>query len=174
MVGEIRDSETAQIAIQAALTGHLVFTTVHANSAFDVIGRFTHMGVDPYSFVSALNGVVAQRLLRLTCPHCGVAYQPSAVEIADSGIADIRGYRFRRGKGCGECRGTGYHGRVAVAELLLLNDELRELIVAKAPIRLLKEAARKSGTRFLREVALDLVRRGETSLEEANRVTFVS
>jgi general secretion pathway protein E len=174
MVGEIRDPETAQIAIQAALTGHLVFTTVHANSAFDVIGRFTHMGVDPYSFVSALNGVVAQRLLRLTCPRCSVAHLPSAAEIADSGIEDAHDYNFRQGKGCGECRGTGYRGRKAVAELLLLNDELRELIVAREPIRKLKEAAKRNGTRFLREAALDLVRRGETSLEEANRVTFVA
>jgi general secretion pathway protein E len=174
MVGEIRDPETAQIAIQAALTGHLVFTTVHANSAFDVIGRFTHMGVDPYSFVSALNGVVAQRLLRLTCPRCSAAHQPSAAEIADSGIEDASGYDFRQGRGCGECRGTGYRGRKAVAELLLLNDELRELIVAREPIRKFKEAAKKNGTRFLREAALDLVRRGETSLEEANRVTFVA
>ena len=174
MVGEIRDPETAQIAIQAALTGHLVFTTVHANSAFDVIGRFLHMGVDPYSFVSALNGVVAQRLLRLTCPHCSVPYAPSAQEIADAGIGNAHDYNFRQGKGCGECRGTGYRGRKAVAELLLLDDELRELIVAREPIRRLKEAAKKSGTRFLREAALDLVRRGETSLEEANRVTFVA
>jgi general secretion pathway protein E len=174
MVGEIRDPETAQIAIQAALTGHLVFTTVHANSAFDVIGRFTHMGVDPHSFVSALNGVVAQRLLRLTCPRCSAPHQPAAAELADAGIKDPQRYRFRQGKGCPECRGTGYRGRKAVAELLLLNDELRELIIAKAPLRLLKEAAWKCGTRFLREAALDLVRCGETSLEEADRVTFAA
>jgi general secretion pathway protein E len=174
MVGEIRDPETAQIAIQAALTGHLVFTTVHANSVFDVIGRFTHMGVDPYAFVSALNGVVAQRLLRLNCPHCSVAHQPTAAELTDSGIEDAAGYKFRQGKGCGECRGTGYRGRKAAAEIMQLNDDLRELIIARAPIRALKEAARKNGTRFLRDAALDLVRRGETSLEEANRVTFVA
>ncbi len=174
MVGEIRDPETAQIAIQAALTGHLVFTTVHANNAFDVIGRFAHMGVDPYSFVAALNGVIAQRLLRLTCPHCSAPIQPGAADLADAGIEDAQHYDFRQGRGCGECRGTGYRGRKAVAELLQLNDELRELIVAKAPIRLLKEAAKKTGTRFLRDAALELVRRGETSLEEANRVTFVA
>ncbi len=174
MVGEIRDPETAQIAIQAALTGHLVFTTVHANNAFDVIGRFTHMGVDPYSFVSALNGVVAQRLLRLNCPHCRAPHRPSAAELADSGITDPANYNFRQGKGCNECRGTGYRGRKAIAELLLLNDDLRELIVAREPLRRLKEAAKKTGTRFLREAALDLVRTGQTSLEEANRVTFVA
>lgn len=174
MVGEIRDGETAQIAVQAALTGHLVLTTVHANSAFDVIGRFAHMGVDAYSFVSALNGVVAQRLLRLVCPHCRTTQIPDAEVIADSGIDAPGGYDFRVGRGCGECRGTGYRGRKAVAELLVLNDELRELIVAREPIRRLKEAAHRSGTRFLREAALDLVRRGETSLEEANRVTFVA
>jgi general secretion pathway protein E len=174
MVGEIRDPETAQIAVQAALTGHLVLTTVHANSAFDVIGRFAHMGVDPYSFVSALNGVVAQRLLRLNCPRCVAAQAPSALEIEDAGIVAPAEFRFRLGRGCGECRGTGYRGRKAVAELLVLDDELREMIVAREPIRRLKEAAQRSGTRFLREAALDLVRRGETSLEEANRVTFVA
>jgi general secretion pathway protein E len=174
MVGEIRDPETAQIAVQAALTGHLVLTTVHANSAFDVIGRFAHMDVDPYSLVSALNGVVAQRLLRLVCPRCSAAHRPHDDQLADAGIEMPDDYDFRLGTGCGECRGTGYRGRKAVAELLLLNDELRELIVAREPIRRLKDAAHRSGTLFLREAALDLVRRGETSLEEANRVTFVA
>lgn len=176
MVGEIRDSETAQIAIQAALTGHLVFTTVHANNVFDVIGRFSHMGVDPYSFVSALNGIVAQRLVRLLCPHCAVDERPDDAAIAESGIAadDAKHYRFRSGKGCGQCRGSGYRGRNAIAEILLLNDEIRELIVAQEPIRRIKEAARNNGTRFLREAALDMVRQGLTSLEEANRVTIVA
>ncbi len=176
MVGEIRDSETAQIAIQAALTGHLVFTTVHANNVFDVIGRFSHMGVDPYSFVSALNGIVAQRLVRLLCSHCAVDERPDDAAIAQSGIAadDAKHYRFRSGKGCGQCRGSGYRGRNAIAEILLLNDEIRELIVAQEPIRRIKEAARNNGTRFLREAALDMVRQGLTSLEEANRVTIVA
>lgn len=176
MVGEIRDSETAQIAIQAALTGHLVFTTVHANNVFDVIGRFSHMGVDPYSFVSALNGIVAQRLVRLLCSHCAVDERPDDAAIAESGIAadDAKHYRFRSGKGCGQCRGSGYRGRNAIAEILLLNDEIRELIVAQEPIRRIKEAARNNGTRFLREAALDMVRQGLTSLEEANRVTIVA
>lgn len=174
MVGEIRDGETAQIAVQAALTGHLVLTTVHANSAFDVIGRFAHMGVDPYSFVSALNGVVAQRLMRLICPACSAPYRPDPEALNEAGMTAEAGDDFRVGRGCGECRGTGYRGRKAVAELLLLNDELRELIVAREPIRQLKEAARRNGTRFLRDAALDLVRRGETNLEEANRVTFVA
>jgi len=176
MAGEIRDSETAQIAIQAALTGHLVFTTVHANNVFDVIGRFSHMGVDPYSFVSALNGIVAQRLVRLLCSHCAVDERPDDAAIAESGIAtdDARHYRFRSGKGCGQCRGSGYRGRNAIAEILLLNDEIRELIVAQEPIRRIKEAARNNGTRFLREAALDMVRQGLTSLEEANRVTIVA
>lgn len=176
MVGEIRDAETAQIAIQAALTGHLVFTTVHANNVFDVIGRFSHMGVDPYSFVSALNGIVAQRLVRLLCAHCAVEERPDAALIAESGIAveDADHYRFRGGKGCGQCRGSGYRGRNAIAEILLLNDEIRELIVAQEPIRRIKEAARNNGTRFLREAALDMVKQGLTSLEEANRVTIVA
>jgi general secretion pathway protein E len=176
MVGEIRDAETAQIAIQSALTGHLVFTTVHANNVFDVLGRFAHMGVDPYSFVSALNGILAQRLVRVICPQCGVAERPSTAALADAGLAliDTSGFHFRLGRGCGHCRGTGYKGRKAIAEVLHLSDEIRELIVERAPIRRIKEAARAAGTRFLRESAVDMVRRGETTLEEINRVTFVS
>jgi general secretion pathway protein E len=175
MVGEIRDPETAQIAIQSALTGHLVFTTVHANNVFDVLGRFTHMGVDPYAFVSALNGILAQRLVRVNCPHCAEDDRPSPDLINDSGLAgvDLSGYRFRAGRGCGQCRGTGYKGRKAIAEVLSLNDEIRELIVERAPIRKIKEAAVTHGTRFLRESALDLVRAGETTLAEVNRVTLV-
>jgi general secretion pathway protein E len=149
MVGEIRDPETAEIAIQSALTGHLVYTTVHANNAFDVLGRFMHMGVDPYNLVSALNAVLAQRLVRIYCRNC-------------------------RSRGCNECRGTGFKGRKAIAELLVLNDELRELIIARAPARKLKDAARAAGTVALREAALRLVDNGETSMEEINRVTFVA
>jgi general secretion pathway protein E len=149
MVGEIRDPETAEIAVQSALTGHLVYTTVHANNAIDVLGRFQHMGVDTYNLVSALNGVLAQRLVRITCISC-------------------------KGKGCADCRGTGFKGRKAIGELLVLNDELRELIVARAPARKLKEAARAAGTIPLRDAALALVQAGETTLEEINRVTFVA
>jgi general secretion pathway protein E len=176
MIGEIRDPETAQIAVQSALTGHLVFTTVHANNVFDVIGRFLHMGLDPYSFVSALNGVAAQRLVRITCTHCAVEQQPSAALLAESGIAgeDVRSWQFRTGKGCGQCRGTGYRGRKAIAETLTLNDQMRELISSRQPVRAVKEAARALGTRTLREAALELVARGETTLEEVNRVTFVA
>jgi len=175
MVGEIRDAETAQIAIQAALTGHLVFTTVHANNVFDVLGRFTHMGIDAYNFAAALNGVVAQRLIRLNCPHCSAPYSPSDEELHASGLTreETRDFKFMMGRGCGQCRGTGYRGRSAVAELMVLNDELREMIVARAPIRTLKDAARRNGTRFLREAAVELAARGRTSLEEINRVTFV-
>jgi len=176
MVGEIRDAETAQIAVQAALTGHLVFTTVHANNVFDVIGRFLHMEVDPYNLVSALNGVVAQRLIRTLCPACNTTGAPSAQELADADIdpAASAGWTFHQAVGCGACRGTGYRGRRAIAELLVLNDEIRELIISRAPIRQLKDAARRGGTRSLRESAIDLVRDGITSLEEANRVTFVA
>lgn len=175
MVGEIRDSETAQIAVQSALTGHLVFTTVHANNVFDVIGRFLNMEVDPYSFVSALNVVLAQRLVRLNCPQCSALERPSAELLAESRLApdEVDGMQFSRGHGCGACRGTGYKGRKAVSEMLTLSDEIRELIVARAPIRHVKEAARKAGTRYLRESALELVRRGETTLQEINRVTAV-
>jgi general secretion pathway protein E len=149
MVGEIRDSETAEIAVQSALTGHLVFTTVHANNVFDVIGRFMHMGVDTFNLCSALNAVMAQRLVRVLCRSCS-------------------------GTGCAECRGSGFRGRKAIAELMILNDELRELIVARAPARKLKEAARAAGTGSLREAALSLVERGETTAEEIDRVTSVA
>jgi general secretion pathway protein E len=176
LVGEIRDAETAQIAVQAALTGHLVFTTVHANSVFDVIGRFTHMGVDAYSLVSALNGVMAQRLVRLNCPHCTESVEPDAQLLSDSNLTpdEVRDFDFRAGRGCGQCRGSGFRGRNAIAELLVLNDKLREMIVAKEPVSSVKEAARSKGTRFLREAAVDLVRQGKTSLQEINRVTFVA
>lgn len=174
LVGEIRDPETAQIAVQSALTGHMVFTSVHANNTFDVIGRFMHMGVDPYSFVSSLSGVVAQRLLRQNCPHCSDPETPDEELLRESGISDPQSYQFRTGRGCTQCRGTGYRGRRAIAEVLRLTDEIRELIIGRATIRALKAQARSEGTRFLRDVALDLVRQGHTSLEEANRVTFVA
>jgi general secretion pathway protein E len=170
MVGEIRDGETAQIAVQAALTGHLVLTTVHANNVFDVLGRFTHMGVDPYSLVAALNGIVAQRLVRVNCPDCARDHAPDAALLAASGIGETDGLRFRAGCGCALCRGTGFKGRKAVAEVLILDDELREMIVEREPVRRIKEAAYLKGTRLLRDVGLDLVRRGETTLQELNRV----
>jgi general secretion pathway protein E len=176
MVGEIRDPETANIAVQSALTGHLVFTTVHANNVFDVIGRFVHMNVDLYGFVSALNAILAQRLVRLVCSHCAEDEPASEELLAESGLQekDVSTWRFRLGRGCRECRGTGYKGRKAIAELMILNDELRELITGRAPLRELKEAAQRAGTRFLREAAFDAVRKGETTLQEINRVTFVS
>ncbi|HTD05061.1 GspE/PulE family protein [Undibacterium sp.] len=174
MVGEIRDRETAEIAVQSALTGHLVLTTVHANNVFDVFGRFSHMGLDPYAFVSALNGIWAQRLVRLNCPHCTTPYEPAGQELARVGLqrADVANYRFQRGKGCGDCRGTGYKGRRAIAEILTLNDEIRELIIEKRPVRHIKEAAYNSGTRSLRQVALSMVKAGDTTLEEIKRVTL--
>ena len=176
MVGEIRDPETANIAVQSALTGHLVFTTVHANNVFDVIGRFMHMNVDLYSFVSALNAILAQRLVRLVCPHCAEEVQPEAALLRESGLdaAALRDYRFRIGRGCRECRGAGFKGRKAIAELLILNDDLRELIAQRAPVRQIREAARANGTRFLREAAFEAVKNGETTLQEINRVTFVA
>ena len=176
MVGEIRDSETANIAVQSALTGHLVFTTVHANNVFDVIGRFMHMNVDLYGFVSALNAILAQRLVRMVCPHCAEPAVPGAELLEESGLtqAKTKGWKFVAGRGCRECRGAGYKGRRAIAELMILNDELRELITGRAPVRQLKEAAVRHGTRLLREAALDAVRQGETTLQEINRVTFVN
>ncbi len=174
MVGEIRDRETAEIAVQSALTGHLVLTTVHANNVFDVFGRFNHMGIDPYAFVSALNGIWAQRLMRVNCPHCREdAPTPDDAELASVGLtrADVADFRFMRGKGCPHCRGSGYKGRRSIAEILILNDELRELVVDKRPIRQIKAAAHANGTRSLRHAALMLVRAGDSTLEEVRRVT---
>ncbi|MDI1308938.1 MAG: GspE/PulE family protein [Methylotenera sp.] len=173
MVGEIRDAETAQIAVQSALTGHLVLTTVHANNVFDVIGRFTNMQVDPYSFVSAINGILAQRLVRINCHHCAVPDTPDSALMTKSGLTQSQAteFNFKKGQGCGQCHGTGYKGRKAIAELLCFNDEIRELIVTREPVRKVKEAARANGTRSMREAALDLVKRGETTLQEINRVT---
>ena len=175
MVGEIRDAETAQIAVQAALTGHLVFTTVHANNVFDVIGRFLHMGVDPYNLVSALKGVVAQRLLRLNCPDCAEPSTPTPELLADSGIPlqASAGFRFMKGAGCGSCRGTGYRGRRAVGEVLRLNEELADLIASRATGPAIRAAAVRAGLCTMREASLRLVREGLTTLEEVNRVTAV-
>ena len=173
MVGEIRDRETAEIAVQSALTGHLVLTTVHANNAFDVFGRFAHMGIDPYAFVSALNGVWAQRLVRVNCPHCSADYTPSDAELARVQLSriQVRDFRFRQGAGCGDCRGSGYKGRRLIAEVLVLNDEIRELVLARAPIRQIKEAAKRNGTRSLRDAGLDQVAAGNTTLADIARVT---
>jgi general secretion pathway protein E len=172
MVGEIRDPETAQIAVQAALTGHLVFSTVHANSAFDVIGRFMHMGLDLYSVVSALNGVMAQRLMRTNCPHCTRPFIPSRDQLARLGLAATHGHAYARGHGCASCRHTGYKGRTATMELLALDDELRDLIVARAPMGRLKQAARERGMSSLRDAAIAAVCRGATTFEELERVTL--
>ncbi len=176
MVGEIRDPETAQIAIQSALTGHLVFTTVHANNVFDVLGRFIHMGVDAYAFVSALNGILAQRLMRVVCEQCAESVQPPRSLLDESGVSAVATatYNFRAGRGCLHCRGSGYRGRKAIGELLVLNDEIREAFIARVPVRQLKELAVASGVRFIRDAALDLVRNGETTLEEVNRVTTMA
>jgi general secretion pathway protein E len=167
LVGEIRDPETAQIAVQAALTGHLVFSTVHANHAFDVVGRFMHMGLDLYNVVSALNAVLAQRLMRRLCEHCAQPDTPTPAERALLGDAPAT---LRRARGCPHCRGTGYRGRLAVAELLLLDDELRDLIAARAPLQRIKLAARERGMRPLRADALALVQRGGSTFEELERV----
>jgi general secretion pathway protein E len=173
MVGEIRDPETAQIAIQSALTGHLVFTTVHANNVFDVVSRFVHMGADPYSLVAALSGVLAQRLIRVVCAQCAEPYTLPRRLIEESGVTIVGG-SFRKGQGCGHCRGTGYRGRKAVGELLVLSDDMREAIINKAPVRQLKELAQRSGVKLLRQAALEMVRQGHTTLEEVNRVTVMA
>lgn len=174
LVGEIRDADTAQIAIQSALTGHLVFTSVHANNVFDVLGRFIHMNVDTHSFVSALNGVLAQRLVRIVCPKCAVPTEPDAQVLASFGAhaAALAGRSFMHGYGCSHCRGSGYKGRRAIGELLRMNDELRELIIARAPIRVIKETAQAAGTRLMRDAAVDAALAGVTTLEEVARVTF--
>jgi len=175
MVGEIRDAETAQIAIQSALTGHLVFTTVHANNVVDVIGRFLNMGVEPYNFVSALNCILAQRLVRLICESCRteVHYAPDILEA--SGLDPVQWGKIPlyEGPGCIECAGTGFRGRTAIHELLDLSDRIREMILAKKPTSEIRRAARDEGMRFLRESALDKVRLGMTTLKEINKVTFI-
>ncbi len=172
MVGEIRDDETAQIAVQAALTGHLVFTTVHANNVFDVLGRFLHMGVDAYSFAAALNGIVAQRLLRINCTHCAVDITPTddQLELASLTRTQSKHWQFKAGQGCGHCRGTGFKGREAVAEVLMLDDTLRELIVTRAPTSALKEYAKKLGFKPLNESVLQWLSQGQTTIEEVLRV----
>jgi general secretion pathway protein E len=171
LVGEIRDPETAQIAVQAALTGHLVFSTVHANHAFDVIGRFMHMGLDLYNVVSALNAVLAQRLVRRLCEHCAAPAQAAAEQMAMfTGAALPDTLRLRRAVGCSHCRRTGYRGRLAVAEVLVLDDELRDLIAARAPMQRIKQAAAERGMQRLRHAALGLVGAGATTLEELERV----
>ncbi|MDD1962883.1 GspE/PulE family protein [Pseudomonas sp. 39004] len=176
LVGEIRDPDTAQIAVQSALTGHLVFTTIHANNVFDVIGRFSQMQVDPYSFVSALNAILAQRLIRLACPHCATACEADDETLQASGLtrAAVAGWTFVRAQGCGQCRGSGYRGRSAIAELLHLDDDLRQMIVERRPLSQIKTLACQRGLRLLRASALDLVREGRTTLEEINRVTFIA
>jgi type II secretory ATPase GspE/PulE/Tfp pilus assembly ATPase PilB-like protein len=175
MVGEIRDPETAQIAIQSALTGHLVFTTVHANNVFDVLGRFLNMGVEAYQFVSALNCVMAQRLVRKICEACKQPAPVTPDQLIEAAMAPELGqtHVFYEGAGCIECGGTGFKGRMAICELLDLTDHIRELILDKRPISELKRASREQGMRFLRESAVERVMEGTTTLREINKVTFV-
>jgi type IV pilus assembly protein PilB len=175
MVGEIRDTETAQIAINSALTGHLVFTTVHANNVVDVLGRFLNMGVEAYNFVSALNCILAQRLVRLICEFCKKEVHYSDAELEASGMdpEEWRTVPFYEGEGCIECSGTGFRGRTAIHELLELTDNVREMILAKRPSSEIRRAAREEGMHFLRESAIDRVKRGLTTLKEINKVTFI-
>jgi len=175
MVGEIRDQETAQIAIQSALTGHLVFTTVHANNVTDVIGRFINMGVEPYNFVSALNCILAQRLVRVICPNCKKEVQLPPETLREAGLdpQDWAGIAMYEGAGCLECSGSGYHGRTAICELLDLSDRIREMIIDRRPTSEIKRAAKEEGMEFLRESGLARVRAGITTLREINKVTFI-
>jgi type IV pilus assembly protein PilB len=175
MVGEIRDAETAQIAVQSALTGHLVFTTVHANNAFDVIGRFAHMGVDVYSFVSALNCVMAQRLVRMICARCRREARADAELLELSGLDPDRylQHKWVEGAGCEHCNGTGYRGRAAITELLNLSVRVRQMILDRRPAADLQAAAVEEGMVTLRQSAIAKALAGETTLREINRVTFV-
>ncbi|MBX9600745.1 MAG: GspE/PulE family protein [Bryobacteraceae bacterium] len=175
LVGEIRDQETAQIAINAALTGHLVFTTVHANNVLDVLGRFLNMGVEAYNFVSALNCILAQRLVRVICPHCKAPVTYPDDYIVESGLklGDWRGVTFYEGKGCFDCGGTGFRGRTAIHELLDLSERIREMILDKRPSSEIRRVAREEGMTFLRESAIEKVREGVTTLKEINKVTFI-
>lgn len=174
MVGEIRDKETAEIAIQAALTGHLVFTTVHANNVFDVIGRFTHMGIDPFNFVSSLNCVMAQRLVRVLCENCKEEHILNEEELAELGLKKTNKKKVFKACGCEECNDTGYKGRRTIMEFLDLDDEVRDMIGTREKISSIKDYANKHGFTTLRENAVSLLLAGVTSLEEINRVTFVS
>jgi type IV pilus assembly protein PilB len=175
MVGEIRDEDTAQIAVQSALTGHLVFTTVHANNVVDVLGRFLNMKVELYNFVSALNCVLAQRLVRKICPHCREEVRVLPETLREAGLEPdaVKGQVFYEGRGCLECDGTGFHGRMAIAELLDLSDRIRGLILERRPAAEIKRAAKEEGMTFLRDAALDKVFDGSTTLKEINKVTFV-
>jgi type II secretory ATPase GspE/PulE/Tfp pilus assembly ATPase PilB-like protein len=175
LVGEIRDQETAIIAINAALTGHLVFTTVHANNVLDVLGRFLNMGVEPYNFISSLNCILAQRLVRVICPHCRQQVKYDDDFLRESGLdpAKWRSVPFYEGRGCIECSGTGFRGRTAIHELLDLSERIREMILDRRPTSEIKRVAREEGMTFLRESALDRVRQGITTLREANKVTFI-
>lgn len=175
LVGEIRDQETAQIAINSALTGHLVFTTVHANNVVDVLGRFLNMGVEAYNFVSALNCILAQRLVRTICDFCvrTVGYDEETLNLSGLDVSEWRDFEFREGSGCIECGGTGYRGRTAIHELLDLTDPIREIILEKKPASEVRKLAQAEGMQFLRESALDRVRRGLTTLKEINKVTFI-
>jgi type IV pilus assembly protein PilB len=175
LVGEIRDQETAQIAINAALTGHLVFTTVHANNVLDVLGRFLNMGVEPYNFVSALNCILAQRLVRVICPHCRqrVTYDDDYLRESGLDIDEWRSFPFYEGRGCMECSGTGFRGRTAIHELLDLSERIREMILERRATSEIKRVAREDGMTFLRESALDRIRQGITTLREVNKVTFI-
>jgi type IV pilus assembly protein PilB len=174
MIGEIRDQETAQIAIQSALTGHLVFTTVHANNVIDVIGRFLNMGVEPYNFVSSLNCVLAQRLVRLICPACKRPHRPSSEELIQSGLGteEYSNRIYYESSGCLHCNRTGYRGRTAIHELLGLTDNIRDLIVERRPSSEIRRAAQAEGLLSLRASALEKLTAGLTSLREINRVTF--
>ena len=175
MVGEIRDQETAQIAINSALTGHLVFTTVHANNVLDVLGRFLNMGVEPYNFVSALNCILAQRLVRVICVHCKrrVTYPDSLLVESGLNPEEWRDIPLMEGAGCFECGGTGFRGRSAIHELLDLSDKIREMILNRRPAPEIKRAAKEEGMTFLRESAVDKLRLGITTLREINKVTFI-
>jgi len=175
LVGEIRDQETAQIAINAALTGHLVFTTVHANNVLDVLGRFLNMGVEPYNFVSALNCILAQRLVRVICPHCRqrVTYEDDYLRESGLDLAEWGSFPFYEGRGCMECSGTGFRGRTAIHELLDLSERIREMILERRATSEIKRVAREDGMTFLRESALDRIRQGITTLREVNKVTFI-
>jgi general secretion pathway protein E len=172
LVGEIRDGETAGIAVQAALTGHLVMSSVHANSAFSVLERFTYMDVDPASFVEALNGVVAQRLVRRICPDCGVAAAPDAdiARLAQLPEAQLKRGHYRMGKGCEGCRHTGYRGRLALAEVLTVTDSIKDGLLNRSSAATLRELAREAGHVFIRDIALAHAAQGDTTLKEIHRV----
>jgi type II secretory ATPase GspE/PulE/Tfp pilus assembly ATPase PilB-like protein len=170
MVGEVRDAESAQIAIRMAITGHLVFSTLHTNDAVSAISRLMDMGIEPYLIPSSVEGIIAQRLVRKICEKCKTSFTPPKKVLEQLGVDEAK-IKFYTGEGCPACRYSGYSGRTAIFEVLSLNNNLKSLISAKAPWELIKKQALSSGMKTLRQDGLEKAKAGITTLEEVLKVT---